>query len=469
MTTGRFLRNPAAPSFPCRPRGCLKKAEGEAYREALSFLGQCRRWGMKLGLENMELLAQAVGSPQDGLHFLHIAGTNGKGSTASFLAAALRAAGYRVGLYTSPHLCTVRERIQIDGAMATQRQFTRWIRTVQAAIGTLERKHPGFSPTFFEVLTAAALLAFRQAEVDWVIWETGLGGRLDATNIVRPEACVITTIGIEHTAQLGDSLSEIAREKAGILKPGVPVVVGVVPEEARKAIEERAAQIGSPLLAIGRTAAEPWDGREACQRVRIDGQRFVLGLLGEHQLHNAACAYAVLRLPIFLGKPLPRKSIRAGFRAVRWPGRFQVWKRSPLWILDGAHNPQAAEALLHAWRTCFGGRSYHLVFAVLRDKDFRALAAVLARQAHRVSLVRLATERGLDPVRLVECFPSVPSRVYGCWREARADLAEDPGPVLVAGSLFLVGEVLADQPGFDPGLEFNELLEPSHADSHGSL
>ncbi len=458
--------NPAASPCSGRPRGL---SEEDAYREALAFLGRCRRWGMKLGLENMELLARAVGSPQDGLHFLHIAGTNGKGSTASFLASALRSAGYRVGLYTSPHLCTVRERIQIDGAIASHAQFTRWIRMVQAAIRELEQTQPGFAPTFFEVLTAAALLAFRQEEVDWVVWETGLGGRLDATNIVRPEACVITTIALEHTRHLGCSLPEIAQEKAGILKPGVPAVIGIGPGEARKAIEERAVQVGSPLRVIGETAVETGAEEVPFQRVRIEGQRLVLGLLGEHQLHNAACAYALLRLPLFSGRALPQKSIRTGFRAVSWPGRFQVWRRNPLWILDGAHNPQATEALVRTWRSCFGQRPYHLVCGVLADKDFTTMAGILSRQARRLSLVKLSTERGLDPSRLAGCFPALPCNVYASWREARRKLAKSPGPVLVTGSLFLIGEVLADHGGLDLDLESNELLEPAHAHSHGSF
>lgn len=451
-------------ALPCsgRPRG---PSEEDAYREALAFLGQCRRWGMKLGLENMELLARAVGSPQDGLRFLHIAGTNGKGSTASFLASALRCAGYRVGLYTSPHLCTIRERIQIDGVIASRAQFTRWMRRVQGAIRNLEEMVPGFAPTFFEVLTAAALLAFRQEEVDWVVWETGLGGRLDATNIVRPEACVITTIGLEHTRYLGSSLSEIAREKAGILKPGIPAVIGMLQEEARAAIEERAGQVGSPLLEIGKIVAEPCVGAELCQRAWIDGQRLALGLLGSHQVRNAACAYALLRLPLFSGKALPQKAIQAGFQAVRWPGRFQVLQRDPLWILDGAHNPQAAEALVETCRTSFGKQAYHLVFSVLKDKDFAALAAILARHSREVSLVKLSTERGLDPERLSACFSELPCQAYGSWREARRGLEKEPGPVLVAGSLFLVGEILADHGDLQPELEWNELLEASHSHS----
>ncbi|VVM08490.1 dihydrofolate synthase / folylpolyglutamate synthase [Methylacidimicrobium cyclopophantes] len=422
---------------------------------------------MKLGLKNMELLARAVGSPQDGLHFLHIAGTNGKGSTASFLASALRAAGYRVGLYTSPHLCTIRERIQIDGAITSKWEFTRWIRKLQAAIRNLEETQPGFAPTFFEVLTAAALLAFRDAEVDWVVWETGLGGRLDATNIVRPEACVITTIGLEHTHHLGSSLAEIAWEKAGILKPGIPAVVGDVQEEARETIRRRADQIGTPLLEVGGLVEESCAGGDLHQGARIGGQRLILGLLGRHQVSNAACAYALLRLPLFSGKPLPQKAIRAGFRSVRWPGRFEVLQQDPLWILDGAHNPQAAEALLETWRSSFGTQPYHLVFAVLTDKDFAAVAGTLARQAERVSLVKLSTERGLDPCRLIGFFPGIPCQAYRCWGEARRALEKDPGPLLVTGSLFLVGEVLADHWGLHPEFESNELLEPPRVYSDG--
>ncbi|MDD4932788.1 MAG: bifunctional folylpolyglutamate synthase/dihydrofolate synthase [Methylacidiphilaceae bacterium] len=424
---------------------------------------------MKLGLENMELLAREIGSPQNGLHFLHIAGTNGKGSTASFLASALRVAGYRVGLYTSPHLCTIRERIQIDGVITSKEEFTRWIRMLQAAIRNLEEKQPGFAPTFFEVLTAAALLAFREREVDWVVWETGLGGRLDATNIVRPEACIITTIGLEHARYLGSSLVEIAREKAGILKTGVPAVIGLGQGEALEAIRERASEVGSPLWEVGEMRVESRPDGESCQRVRIDGQRLVLGLLGSHQVRNAACAYALLRLPLFAGKALPQKAICSGFRMVRWPGRFHIWRKDPLWVLDGAHNPQAAEALVQTWEATFGKRPYHLVFSALSDKDFSTMASILSRQARQVSLVRLSTERGLAPAELIGCFPHLPCQAYDSWSESKLALAKDPGPILVTGSLFLVGALLAEDGNLLPEWESNELLESSHSHSSGSF
>ncbi len=188
------------------------------YPDALSYLGQARRFGMKLGLEPMRELARALGNPQESLRFIHLAGTNGKGSTAAFCESCLRAAGFRVGLYTSPHLVSVRERIQIDREPISEADFAEGMDVVRRAV-TEQKDHEA---TFFELMTALALWYFAREKVDWVVWETGLGGRLDATNIVQPEVCIITNIGLDHQQYLGESLREIAAEKAGIIKPGVP-------------------------------------------------------------------------------------------------------------------------------------------------------------------------------------------------------------------------------------------------------
>ena len=218
------------------------------YPEAISYLGQTRRFGMKLGLDTMRGLARALGDPQEKLRFIHLAGTNGKGSTAAFCESCLRAAGFRVGLYTSPHLVSVRERIQIDRTSISEADFAEGMSVVQRAV----EQHPDLEVTFFELTTALALWYFGREKVDWVVWETGLGGRLDATNIVTPEVCIITNIGLDHQQYLGQTLAEIAAEKAGIIKPGVPVVSAVESAEAREILEARAKEAGSSMTLVSR-------------------------------------------------------------------------------------------------------------------------------------------------------------------------------------------------------------------------
>src|SRR5271170_1782734 len=241
------------------------------YPDALSYLGQTRRFGMKLGLESMRELARALGDPQESLRFIHLAGTNGKGSTAAFCESCLRASGYCVGLYTSPHLVSVRERIQIDRRPISEADFAEGMTVVRRAVV----EHKDHEATFFEMMTALALWYFAREKVDWVVWATGLGGRLDATNIVRPEVCIITNIGLDHQQYLGNTLREIAAEKAAIIKPGVPVVSAVEPGEAAEVIVGRAGAVGSALTLIERDVeVEDLGLRGNKHRARIDGREW---------------------------------------------------------------------------------------------------------------------------------------------------------------------------------------------------
>jgi len=319
------------------------------------------------------------------------------------------------------------------------------------------------SSTFFELMTALALRHFARERVDWVVWETGLGGRLDATNIVTPEVCIITNIGLEHQQYLGPTLPEIAAEKAGIIKPGVPVVSAVEPGPAAGVIAEMAREKNAPLTWIRAEAKASWrDGR---QRAEIDGREYVLGLIGAHQAENAACAVAALRrLPA--GEMISAEAITRGLESTRWAGRFEIVSESPLIVLDGAHNPAGMRKLIETWTSFLASRGLgadtHLVFASVSDKDVTEIAELLRPVARQVSLVRLASDRTADPAALAAHFAGLPCRLFASvgqiWNELKAAPAD--GPVLITGSLFLVGEIEA-QRGRDGAEEYrlNERLE----------
>jgi dihydrofolate synthase/folylpolyglutamate synthase len=433
------------------------------YLEALSYLGETRRFGMKPGLEPMRELARALGDPQNQLRFIHLAGTNGKGSTAAFCESCLREAGFRGGLYTSPHLVSIRERIQINRDFISEADFAEGIGVVRRAIERMQHQ----SITFFEIMTALALWYFAREKVEWVVWETGLGGRLDATNIVTPEVCIITNIGLDHQQYLGETLREIAAEKAGIIKPGVPVVTAVDLGEAAEVIRERAKLLGAKLTFVrGGEKVENGGLRGLKQIGRIDGRDFALGLIGPHQIDNAACALEALR-PFHLADD----AIARGLEKTVWPGRFQILSETPLIVLDGAHNPAGTRMLVETWRAFLTARfgwsaeetesRAHLVFASVADKDISEMASLLRPLARRVSLVRLANERSADPQILAQAFPGLPCVCYNSVTEAWQNLAvTHPEQVtLVTGSLFLVGEMLARGEGNAGEYRLNERLE----------
>ncbi len=433
------------------------------YDDAISFLGQVRRFGVKLGLENMQELARRLGNPQEKLKFIHIAGTNGKGSTAAFCAAILRAAGFRVGLYTSPHLVTLGERIQVNGVPMSPEAVAEGMGVLKPLIAEVEQVPGGAAPTFFEVITGLALWHFARSEVEWVVWETGLGGRLDASNIVTPEVSIITNIALDHTAHLGSRLEQIAYEKAGIIKPGVPVVTAVKTPAVLEVITSAAMRQKSALCLIGLDVSAVDGGvRDGKQIAVIDGEDYTLGLLGAHQVDNAACAVAAVRqLSGQLNfSPTLEEAIRGGLSHVSWPGRFEVLRQEPPCVIDGAHNPAALERLLATWRACYGERRYHLVCGFLADKEYEQMFPKLLALAERVTLVTIQNERALDPAKLVPLCGDVPVRVSSTLAEIWPELEQEfeYGPTLLTGSLFLVGEVLALRSGRSHQLALNERL-----------
>jgi dihydrofolate synthase/folylpolyglutamate synthase len=435
------------------------------YPEAVAYLSEARRFGMKLGLDPMRSLAAALGDPQEKLRFIHLAGTNGKGSTAAFCEACLRASGRRVGLYTSPHLVSVRERIQVGRVPIAEEDFAEGMAAVRQAIDGTD----GEPRTFFELITALALWYFAREKVDWVVWETGLGGRLDATNIVRPEVCIITNIGLDHQAYLGQTLAEIAAEKAGIIKPGVPVVSAVACGEAAETIGAAARNTGSPLTLIHSDSPITDLGlREGRQRARIAGRNYSLGLIGSHQVENAACAIAALRL-LAPAEKISEAALAEGLERTVWPGRFEILSEAPLMVLDGAHNPAGVRKLVETWRSFLASRGVadsaerpttHLVFASVTDKDVTEMVRILRPLAVRVSLVRLAHERAAEPRALADFFSGLPCACYDSVNELGRDLMNAPAdvPILLTGSLFLIGEVLARRTGSREEYQLNERL-----------
>jgi dihydrofolate synthase/folylpolyglutamate synthase len=381
------------------------------YEESLAWLYATQQFGIKLGLENIRGLLEALGNPQERLSFLHVAGTNGKGSVCAILDAILRASDRRTGLYTSPHLVDFRERIRVDGEKIPPQ-------AVANGLTILREISAGWShlPTFFEISTALALHHFAEERCDLVVLETGMGGALDATNAVVPLVSVITPIALDHTRWLGSTLAEIAREKAGIIKSGVPVISARQAPEAAAVLAQRAASAGSSLEFI----EAPFEQAD-------------IGLRGIHQKENAAVAIAAL---LAAHVEVSHDAAGQGLRDVRWPGRFQVVDERI--VLDACHNPHAAAQLLVNWRDVYGMEKATVIFGALGDKDYSAMLRILEPISREVLLVPISSERSAAPEALAAAC-AIKHRIFQSVKEA---LEASRGRILVTGSLFLVGEAL---------------------------
>ncbi len=406
------------------------------YCATIEFLYSLRFFGAKFGLENTLKLAALAGNPQAKLRFIHVAGTNGKGSTCAMLESIYRAAGLRVGLFTSPHLVSFRERVQINRQLISENDVVRLV----AEIRPLLKAFPaGHHPTFFEVVTILALKFFAEQKCDLVIWETGLGGRLDATNIVTPLASVITNIAFDHEQWLGDTLAKIAAEKAGIIKPGVPAVSAVDEPEALRVIE-RAAREKSARL----TRVQPPHAARLTPHA---------SLLGDHQNKNAALALATVEIlqPTI---PIAAEQIRHGLVAVNWPGRLQLVTRpdGQKVLLDGAHNTAGAAALRTALEKEFAGDRPVFIFGALADKKWPEICHILAPLAAKAFTVPVASDRAAAAGELAGAFraanPKIAAVTAANLAEALIACKNEPF-VVVTGSLYLVGEAL-EQLGLSP-------------------
>ena len=398
--------------------------------------------GWDLKLERMRAALGVRGDPQRRFPALHVAGTNGKGSTAAMVEAVLRAGGYRTGLYTSPHLVDFAERIRAGGRTMPHAEVVRRVAALRAALDT-----GGIALTHFEFVTLLAFEWFADIGVDAAVVEVGLGGRLDATNLVEPIVTAVTSIAHDHEEWLGSRLEEIAAEKAGILKPGVPAVLGPLPQVADAVVSARAAELGVPLVRVPRDAAieETGEGLGFRGPHGIVWDRLTLGLGGRFQRDNAAVALAMLAT-VRDRLPCPARAARVGLAGVRWPGRLAIVNQHPLVVVDGAHNPAGAGALAGELPALVGDRPIILCFAVMADKAWRPMLEVLLPLVAGVVVTRVG-RRGLDPLVVAEALsPRAPVEAVPEPRSAirrAVDRAGREGAVVVAGSLFLAGEAYA--------------------------
>jgi dihydrofolate synthase / folylpolyglutamate synthase len=400
------------------------------YNDAIQFLYSLRLFGTKLGLDNAFDLAARAGNPEQDLRFIHVAGTNGKGSTCAMLESIYRCAGLRVGLFTSPHLVSFRERIQVNRELISESDVVRLVEREQGALSAFPHE---WHPTFFEVVTVMALRYFREQGCDLVVWETGLGGRLDSTNIVTPLASVITNIQFDHEKWLGSTLAQIAGEKAGIIKPGVPVLTAAEAPEALFVIREKAAREKAPLLEVKSECITQWLPAD-----------LNLPLVGQHQRLNAALAVATVHA-LRSQLAVSDQALRQGLERVQWAGRFQRHTTADgrTIILDGAHNPAGAETLVRALARAYPSQRPTLILGILRDKDWPTVCRILAPAAGRILLAPVLSERTAAPEELARQFEGENKPALACNSLAAAlELARSDSLVVVTGSLYFVGEAL---------------------------
>jgi dihydrofolate synthase/folylpolyglutamate synthase len=403
-----------------------------------------RRFGIKLGLATIRRMLANLGNPHRSYPCIHVAGTNGKGSVASNLAAILKRSGYRVGLYTSPHLVRFNERIKIDGRDITDADIVRLYRRVRRALPG------GREPTFFEFTTAMALDEFARHNVDWAVIETGMGGRLDATNVLLPELAILTNISLEHREYLGRTLRQIAFEKAGIIKHRRPVVTGARQPSVLEVITHSAHRKSAPLYRLGSEfrVRRSSDGRFTYHGMAHVWRDMATGLHGGYQAENAALSLAACELLMKKAPRISLTSIRAGLLSNRWPGRLELVCEAPLVMFDGAHNLAAARVLARHLTTNFQGRKITMVIGILDDKPYRAMLRLLLPRASRLIVTRAKINRALPPEKiatvaekLVPDIRTIPD--VGDALRFAMKTAPPQSLTLVAGSLYVVGEAMA--------------------------
>ena len=414
------------------------------FQQARDYLYSLERFGWKLGLERILQLLDDLGGPQRDCRFIHIAGTNGKGSVAAMLESVFRNAGYKTGLYTSPHLVDVRERVRVNGEMISEHDFA----AIMGELVTLCEKTPA---TFFEVMTALAFAYFSRQQADLVILETGLGGRFDATNVVTPLLSVITSIDLEHTEHLGPDLASIAFEKAGIVKPGVPCVIGDLQPEATEVIERICNEKQAPLYRYQDVAGVlkyeiSKHGTNIVINIGEQGKISAkLPLTGPHQALNAAIAVSAVRIT---APRISMETIQRGLEKVQWEGRFQFLRRDPPVIMDVAHNTASVAGLVRVLNELYPEYKKHFIMGLLSDKDVHSICRELAPVAESVMLVTLETSRAMDVEILRKEFglynvpvEILPSLAYGL-ETVLNDKSSDK-LYCITGSHYIAGEIKA--------------------------
>lgn len=442
------------------------------YQQALDYIYSFADYSKKrtyrysadvFDLSRVRQLLELLGNPQERFASVHIAGTKGKGSVSALIASALRAAGHKVGLYTSPHLLRLRERIRVDGEDIPQQALAELVTKIRETASAID------GLTTYEVITALGFMYFAQAEVDLAVVEVGLGGRLDATNVIHPVVSVITSLSYDHMHLLGDSLSDIAREKAGIIKQEVPVVLAPQQIEAELVVEAVAEELDAPLVRIGtdwlyapgacnlkHQSLFIWSADEQSlvdayvESGEVDEwvpPRFEIPLLGYHQVVNAAVAYATLQVLRDRGWSVGDEAVREGFRSVVWPGRFQVIGTEPAVVVDSAHNRDSALKLRIALDDYFPGQKVVLIFGASSDKDIAGMLTELLPRISKLVVTRADHPRAADPEEIADLAHgyALPVEVISPVSEALEHALKIAGPeeiVAVAGSLFVAGEVL---------------------------
>jgi len=423
------------------------------YNQALDYLYSYVDYSLKhiselakaeFNLDRMFALMDELGDPQEKYPIIHVAGTKGKGSVSALCASALKAAGYKTGLYTSPHLWDYTERIQINGQPISHEQLIELVEEVKPAVAKIPKL------TTFEITTTLGLLAFAKNDVNAAVIEVGLGGRLDATNIVMPKVSVITSLSYDHMAVLGNTLAEIAGEKAGIIKEEIPVVSAPQTQEALEVLERIAKDKNSPFILVGKDVkferlASSLDGQELAVSYQQSAVSLTIPLLGAHQIENAAIAYAALKAS---GLPISEEAIQNGFSRVKWPARFEVLRREPPVVIDSAHNKDSARRLRQTLDEYFPKRPVILVFCALEDKDISGILEELKPRLECVVATRADHPRAPSAEWIAEQVKKVDIRVEAVTPTADAleralELAGEQKVVLAAGSVAFAGEVSA--------------------------
>lgn len=421
----------------------METTELARYRDSIDYLYGLQKYGIKFGLNSTESMLDRLGNPHRRLRCIHVGGTNGKGSTAAILSSILTRHGFRVGLYTSPHLVRFTERFRINDEEVSMSAILPVFEQIRSVINETE------PPTFFEVVTSLGLTYFAKEEVDWAVIEVGMGGRLDATNVIRPLAAVITNVSYDHQEFLGTNLAAIAREKAGIIKDGIPVVTGARQPLVQGILKATCFRHAAPLYCLGsdfKVRRNP-DGTFQYQGIRRRWPSLNVGLRGGHQFQNTALALACLEvLEQDHALALNETSVQEGLERVHWPARLEVLQEKPLVILDGAHNPQGAEALRDALKHSFKYTKLHLVLGIMADKDIKGILRRLLPLAETAIFTQPRYTRAADPEELKRLARPYLKKHYVIKDPAAAieqakQLADPDDAICIAGSLYFAGEV----------------------------
>lgn len=415
------------------------------YKEALDYIHSVERFGSRPGLSRITELLEKLGEPHKGMKFVHIAGTNGKGSCAAMCASVLKTSGYKTGLYTSPYIFRFNERMQINGKQIEDEELVGVVEQVKSAAETMEDH-----PTEFELMTAAAMLWYKQEKCDIVVLEVGLGGRFDATNIIdAPEVAVIMNIGLDHVTVLGDTVEQIAFEKAGIIKPGCDVVLYQQDEGVCDVIRRRCEEENAALHIVDFAAIKPEFDSLMGQSFKYKEEIYALPLLGSHQLKNAAVVLETVEVLRERGWKLDQSDVEHGIYAVSWPGRFELINDEPEFIVDGGHNPQCAQTVKENLLHYFPGVHRVLLVGVLKDKDFESLADILDEAADEYVCISPNNPRALPVEDLAASLEKFGKKVSICdsiedgVETAMDRAASANGMVCAVGSLYSVGDIRA--------------------------